>query len=226
VSKQLPAILGLMLFTGGVHADMITLATDSPVGTPLVMNAGATGGPMTVSAFNNVNPDPAANFMQAWLVTLQIVPEAGATGTLTFAGPATGPAAAPPNYIFASSNPLGILASNNGSTLSANDFADPTQVPTAPGANLLQMTYLASSDASGLFSINALAGDINTSWTDNESPNPQTQFFVNVPNGNGQIPVGEVLVIGAAVPEPASAVLLVLGMGGVLAYRIRRSRSA
>ena len=119
----------------------------------------------------------------------------------------------PTNDVFGS-NGLGIAVTNGGSTLSANDFFNPTvglgaPVPGSPGANLLQMDFLASSNASGVFGIFAVEGAA-TGWTDS---NANTQVFTNVPNGTGLVQIGEVQIpqIGS-VPEPSSIGLL--GLAG------------
>ena len=139
--------------------------------------------------------------------SLAIVADAGATGTLTFQDPATGTPPNPPNYIFGG-NGLGIVVVNGGSELSGNDFFDPSvgpgaAVPGSPGASLLDLTFLASSGASGVFGIYALEGAALTQWTD---ANVTTQFFTNVPDGTGRVRIGEV-VITQAIPEPSGLVL-------------------
>jgi hypothetical protein len=204
------ALLGLL--AGSSRAGVV-LSTSNPPGTPLTMSAGTTSGPMLV---NVVSGNPSNDVMAAWNFQLEIIPESGASGTLTFQDPATGTPPIPLNYIFGS-NGLGIAVTNGGSTLSANDFFDPTvglgvSVPGSPGANLLQMDFLASSNASGLFGIFAVEGAAMTQWTD---PNLNTQFFTNVPDGTGMVQIGEVLVPLAlsSVPEPSS--LTLLGLAGV-----------
>jgi hypothetical protein len=65
----------------------------------------------------NVVSDNAPNdIMSAWNITLAVVPDAGASGTLTFRDPASGVVANPLNYIFGGDG-LGIVATNSGSTL-------------------------------------------------------------------------------------------------------------
>ena len=178
------------------------------------MSAGTTSGPMLASV---VSDNPPNDVMESWNFQLKIVPDAGASGTLTFQDPATGTPPNPANYVFGA-NGLGIVAINSGSTLSANDFFDPSvgpgaPVPGAPGANLLQMDFLASSNASGLFGIYAVEGAALTQWTDS---NFTTQFFTNVPDGTGMVRIGEVLVSSSAVPEPSSFWMMfwTFGAGG------------
>jgi hypothetical protein len=207
------AVLGLL--AGGARAGVI-LDTSNPPGTPLTMSAGATSGLMSVSVLSN---NPPNDIMAGWQFDLVIVPNGGATGTLTFQSPATGTPADPPNYIFGS-NGLGIVDTNNGTTLTANDLfagaGSGATVPGSPGANLLQMDFLASSGASGLFGIYAIEGPGATSWIDSSF---NTQFFTNVPNGSSMVLIGDVLVTppsgSSSVPEiPASGLgsgILVLG---------------
>jgi PEP-CTERM motif len=201
------ALLGLL--TGSSRADLV-LSTSNPPGTPLTMSAGTTSAPMLVNVVSN---NPPNDVMAAWSFQLEISPESGATGTLTFQDPATGTPPNPTNYVFGS-NGIGILVINTGSALSANDFFDPSvgsgaPVPGSPGANLLQMDFLASSNASGVFGIFAVEGAA-TGWTDS---NANTQVFTNVPNGTGLVQIGEVQIpqIGS-VPEPSSIGLL--GLAG------------
>jgi hypothetical protein len=201
------ALLGLL--TGSSRADLV-LSTSNPLGTPLTMSAGTTSAPMLVNVVSNNPPD---DVMAAWSFQLEIIPESGATGTLTFQDPATGTPPNPTNYVFGS-NGLGIAVSNSGSELNANDFFNPSvgagaSVPGSPGANLLQMDFLASSNASGVFGIFAVEGAA-TGWTDS---NVNAQFFANVPNGTALVQIGEVLIpqVGS-VPEPSSIGLL--GLAG------------
>ena len=205
----------------------VVLGTSDPPGTPLMMSSGTTSGLMYV---NVVDPDaPPDDVMAAWQIHLEIDPLAGATGTLTFQDPATGTAPNPPNYIFGS-NGLGIAAVNSGSGLGANDFYDLSAgsgatVPGSPGANLLQMDFLATTNASGLFGIYADEGLANTVWTDSSG---NTQFFTNVPDGTGRVEIGEVQVTSGgnqAVPEPSSLTLFWLGGATLGLWNWRRKLS-
>ncbi len=220
MKKLILSLAFLILLADGARAGVV-LSTGNPPGSPLIMGAGTTSGPMLVDVASDNAPN---DIMSAWQVTLQIVPEAGATGTLTFQDPATATPPNPPGYIFGD-NGMGIWAANMGSTLNANDFFNGAGVSVSgsPGASLLQMDFLASSDASGSFGIYAVEGAANTQWTDS---NPVNQLFTNVPDGSGLVQIGEVL-IGQSVPEPSSAGLLGLA-GAVLAgweYRKRRKHA-
>jgi hypothetical protein len=211
--KKLILSLAFLALSVGSARGGVVLSTSNPPGTPLNMNAGTVSGAMMVSV---ISDNPPNDVMAAWNVQLQIIPNSGASGTLTFEDPATGTPPIPPNYIFGS-NGLGIAVTNGGSTLSANDFFDPSvgsgvPVPAAPGANLLQMDFLASSNAFGLFGIFAVEGAASTQWTDS---NLNTQLFTNVPDGTSIVQIGEVLVAQVqSVPEPSSFALL--GMAGAV----------
>ena len=214
MKKLISRFAVLALLTGSAQADVV-LSASNPPGTPLTMSPGSTSGTMLVSV---VSDNPPNDVMAAWNFQLAIIPDSGASGTLMFQDPSSGTPPIPPNYLFGS-NGLGIAVANGGSTLSANDFFDPSvgsgvPVPASPGANLLQMDFLASSNASGLFGIFALEGAANTLWNDS---NLNTQLFTNVPDGTGMVQIGEVLISQAqSVPEPSSIALLGLA-GAVLA---------
>ncbi len=216
MKKLLLSVALVILMCGSSSADVM-LVDSNPPGTPLIMSAGTTSGPMLISVVSDNFP---ADLMAAWSFKLQILPDAGATGTLTFQDPSTGTPANPSNYIF-DGNGLGIAAVNGANTLSANDFYDPTigpgaTVPGTPGANLLQLDFLASSNASGLFGIYALEGAASTQWTDG---NLTTQFFTNVPDGTGMVRIGEVL-IPQEVPEPSSLILLGLAGAALCGWKL------
>jgi hypothetical protein len=200
-------LVSIILLAGEARAGFL-LDTGNPPGSPLTMAAGSVSGTMSLSVVSN---NPAQDVMAAWNVHLEVIADAGATGTLTFQDPATGTPPNPPSYVFGA-NGLGIAATNSGSQLSANDFFDPGVGPgatvPAPGANLLLMDFLASAGASGLFGVYALQGAALTQWTDGGQT---TQFFTNVPDGTGAVRIGEVLVT-RAVPEPSS--LVMLGLAG------------
>lgn len=203
----------------------VALGTTNPAGTPLVMNSGSISGPMFVTVASDNYPN---DIMAAWNFQLEIDPISGAMGTLTFQDPTTGTPSPPANYIFGPDG-LGITAVNSGNVLSANDFYDPgvgfgVIVPSNPVANLLQMDFTASSNASGLFGVYTDEGAANTQWTDS---NFTTQLFSNVPDGTGMVLIGEVMVNSAGVqpvPEPSSLLLFGLGSTMLAGWNCRRKR--
>ncbi len=216
----LPAVL-LILLADYAQAGVM-LGTSNAPGTPLVVSPGTTSGSFFVTVVGNGTP----NDMADWQFRLVIVPDAGATGTLTFKDPTTGAAPNPTNYVF-DGHGAGIVAtnSNGGLQLDANDFDNNNgTVVSTSGANLLRVDFLASSNASGLFGIYAVRGSAFTLWDDGLSPtNPQ--FFTNVPSGSGMVRIGDVRVLQAAstsVPEPSALALFGLGSVAVVAWRRRK----
>jgi len=101
MKKLILSIAFLSLLAGGARAGII-LGTSNPPGTPLLMSPGTTSGPMFV---NVVSDNPPNDIMAAWNFKLEIIPDSGASGTLTFQDPATGTAPIPPNYVFGSKEP-------------------------------------------------------------------------------------------------------------------------
>jgi hypothetical protein len=215
--------VGLVFATIVVPAQAtLVIATDHPSGTPLVVAPGATSSDLTAFVFD---PAPAsavpADNLTAYQVRLTIVPQGGSLGTLTFATPTTGTATPPSNYVLAGAN-FGIAATNSGSGLFFFDFNFPfaggVDVPDSPGKNLLAMTFSASMDAAGLFDIVALAGAVNTVWTDNGMP-PSTREFNNVPLAGGPVVIGQVDVT-AVIPEAGALASLALVGCVVVAWRV------
>ena len=221
MKRLILCFLFLSLLGDGARAGVI-LGTSNPSGMPLVMSAGTTSGPMFVNVISN---NPPNDIMSGWNITLEISPVSGASGTLTFKDPATESPSNPPNYIFGGDG-LGIFAANGGTTLIASDLFTGTTggsvVLGTPGANLLQMDFLATSNASGLFGVYAVEGKAATEWTDGNS-NPQ--LFTNVPDTTGMVLIGEIL-IPQSVPEPSSLVLLGLGGAAMAGWQWQRKRSA
>jgi hypothetical protein len=221
MKKFLSTFALMCLLTDRLQAGVV-LGTTDPPGSPLTMSSGTTSGLMYV---NVVSDNPLNDVMAAWQLQVEIISEGG-TGTLTFQDPPTGMAPTPLSYVFGGDG-LGITATNTGTVLSANDFdtnLSGTPVPGSPGVNLLQMDFLASAGASGLFGIYADEGSANTQWTDR---NANQQFFTNVPNGTGAVLIGEVQVTAGgnqAVPEPSSLTLLWLGGTTLCLWNWRRKR--
>ena len=203
--------LALMCIIAPSAPGGVILSTSNPPGAPLDMAAGSVSAPMDLIAASSTGTDT----MAGWNVSLLIVPQASALGTLTFHDPGTfqnpaNPAPNPPDYIFTSGT--GILTTNSGSALMAGDTdqSGGTLVPLAPGANLLQLDFAATSNASGLFGI--FADPANSQWT---SPDGSGGFNSNSFDIPSEVPglrhIGDVYVV--AVPEPSALTLLLVGIG-------------
>jgi len=181
----------------------------------LVMDSNSISGAMLTSVENT-----AGDLLVAWQFGIQVAQMTGATGTLVFNDPATGLPSNPPGYIFG--NGVGISVTNTGNALTANDI----DLSGGTVGNLLSVDFQASSTASGYFGIYAQEGQANTVWTDT---NFSTQTFTNVPDGTGQVLIGEVFVSPSsgtvtATPEPSSLTLLGIGsvMTGIWGWRRKR----
>src|SRR5262245_36361313 len=158
-STLVAVALGTVLVASKAHATL-AITTDFPAGTPLIVAAGSTSSPMTASVFD---PPPASGVnenLSAYQVRLTIVPQGGATGTLSFATPATGPGPEPANYVLPDNLGMSVINSASGLFFFDVYLSPPSttgvDVPDSPGKNLLAMTYLASADAQGLFSVVAI----------------------------------------------------------------------
>jgi hypothetical protein len=210
--------LALFLAVTSVAQGGVILSTSNPPGSPLGMASGSVSGPMEVV----VSSPTGADIMARWQISLQIIAQPGATGTLTFQDPASGPAPNPPNYIF--TNGFGIAAVNTGSGLMANDSdqSPGTLVPNAPGANLLQVDFAATGNASGLFGI--YADPNNSNWSSPDGSGGLTANGFDYPSeARGLRHIGDVLV--SVVPEPSALSLFCVGLG-VLGVSYRRLRPA
>jgi hypothetical protein len=181
-----------------VKAANLTLVTDAPANSPLVITPLDANERLVVSVVNDTAVDPAAEFMTSWQFWLRAIPDAGASGTLN---PVNG--IVPDNYVFEDTPRFGpIIASlpEDPTTLNALDLLLPpnppaVQIPTAPGKNLISMAFQASPDALGRFGIFAV--DRHTLWVDN-SNSGGFRSFVNVPIDDGLTRIGDVLVTSAA----------------------------
>ena len=216
--------LALALVAPVARADQLTLGASTPL---LIIPPGGTGS-LNITVTNNVPVDPPAVQMAGWQFTLVVVPDPGATGTISFTNPMAGPPAnpAPPNYVF----PAGTSFFNGPFVsypppppppapppLRALDFVlfQPAQVPIAPGANLATINFMASAATTGTFGLFALQGAANTAWSDSVGD----RFFVNVPNAAGMTRLGTI----SPVPEPIACTAVLLGGLGVVGA-IRRYR--
>ncbi|MAE65241.1 MAG: hypothetical protein CMJ18_13300 [Phycisphaeraceae bacterium] len=195
-------------------AAMLEVSTDAPPGSPLSVFAGSPSGPLVVSVTNDVGQDATSDLLTGWQVTLEIHAQSGATGSLEFASVVN-----PSNYLLDGVPHINFPGSMNTTTrhqLSGVSLAGAVQVPTAPGAGLMEITLEASADASGTFGLLIVDG-ADSQWTDNRSPLRLEHDYANVPASGGLVRIGEVQII---VPEPGGvASLLVIGV-----TRLPRSR--
>ncbi len=216
------ALFASILIANTVPAANLTLFFNDATSTdPVEIITGQTSTPIPLGVVNDTVPDAPEDFLTGWQFSLIILPEAGATGTVTFATPPSGSAPEPPNYVLDGVN-FGIATVNGGDELLAFDFIDPfsgsdgVQVPVDPGALLLLVELLASNDAEGEFGVYAVPGRGFTEWTD---ANPLIQRilpFENVPDGPEPVLIGSVSV---RIPEPASFALMVCGLSAVFFSR-------
>jgi hypothetical protein len=185
------------LFSGSVQGASLTLFTDASPAAPLTLTPVDAAEPLLVRVENAAVADPPSEFLTAWQLRLQIVPQAGATGTLAF-----GDAVEPDTYVFDGVGHFGPSVSTAGDQLFAGDFNFPAtggvQVPGAPGTGLLSITLTPSSNALGRFGIYARAGLTNCEWTDAASPVQHRRTFANVPDAGGPVRIADVLVTSVA----------------------------
>lgn len=160
--------------------------------------------PLTIGVFNSDSNVAVEDFLTAWQVSLEIEPQSGATGSLSFVS-----ATEPLNYSLSGAN-AGISVINSGDSLFAFDFNFPStggvQIPTEPGSPLLSFQVQASDDASGDFGIFALSGLGESEWTDASPGIQSAQKFANVPVGLGRVLIGN-LSVNRRIPEPSSVLV-------------------
>jgi hypothetical protein len=174
----------------------LTLFSDASPQTPLVISPTDFQSRLQLKIANSTADDPPTEFLTAWQVRLEIVPDAGAAGTLEFET-----AAEPENYVFDGANHFGPTVVPAGDRLFASDFNFPNtggvQVPAAPGTGLLSIQLAPQPGALGRFGVYALAGLTNCEWTDAASPVRQRRTFANVPDAGGPVRIADVLMMSA-----------------------------
>jgi hypothetical protein len=196
----------------------LTLTTDAPVDAPLVITPLDASRQLLVSVVNGTNVDPPAELLLSWQFQLRAIPDAGTIGTLT---PVAG--TIPVNYVFPDASlrfgpNIGSLP-EDPSTLFAGDIVfsldSSAQIPTAPGKNLLSISFAPSADALGRVGVYAV--NQHTLWVDS-SQSGSLRSFINVPIDDNLTRIGDVLV-RSAVPEPRTLALLI---SGILVMFLRR----
>lgn len=229
------ALLGLAIVSTA-KADGLKL-TDQFTGTnPTTWDPTTQASPLFTVGVQQDSINPYTGLVQGWSLGLWIKPESGASGTVSLdvppltGSPPTATVPLPSNYLFASDNSGSILLTMPTAPIQvlASDVATDSGV-TVPlnGANLLALSFLATSGATGKFDIFTL-GDmtIGSYWVDS---NFGLNALANVPFGTtapgAPVLLGTLTLIQrSSVPEPHSALLLLCGGGGsLLLYgRVRR----
>ncbi len=193
----LVAAVVALLASGSARAASLTLFTDAPPDEPLVITPLDAADAIALRVVNGSAADPPAEYLTAWQLRLEIVPDTGAVGTLNF-----GSAVEPPEYVFDGTGHFGPGVAISGNRMFSSDFNFPAtgglQVPTAPGTGLLSITFAPSANAFGKFGVYALDGLSNCEWTDAASPVQHRRTFANVPDGGGPVRIADVLVTSAA----------------------------
>jgi hypothetical protein len=158
----------------------------------------------------------------AWSLGLEIVPDAGAVGTLQFDS-----ATLPPDYLL-DGRSGGLTPALSGPTTSIAPIGDSDsdftgiEVPST-GKNLLATTLVASPDAQGLFRIFAVGDPFTGSnWFSDDFEN--TRAFANVPFTGGPVEIGSITIV----PEPSTAALATIGfvaIGVIIAHCLYRGQN-
>jgi hypothetical protein len=154
-----------------------------------------------------------------WQLGLELVPDAGATGTLRFKS-----VSIPGSYIFAGgsvglSPPFSVPSNIINVISDASSFLSGVPVPSS-GTNLLQFDFDASLNPSGLFHIMAVPSLTRSNWY---SADASTRYYYNVPLAGGAKSLGSVTVV----PEPSIIILLLAGLAaGACAFSTARNNSA
>jgi hypothetical protein len=196
-----------------VRADVINL------GTGLSLNWTSSSDFLTIPLTNSA--PSGTQILAGWDLKLQIVPQAGATGTLSFNNSNTG-IKYPANNVLADPSPNVARNPSSGSVtqiqLDGVDDSGNNVVP-ASGTNLVALSFN-SAGASGDFTLQAVQNGGSTDWTDSLA---NGTAYGNA--GNGATIVLGTIHVPSAAPEPASLMLGALSALGVAGYRWRRKQT-
>ena len=226
--RRLTAFVALGALCAPALATPINLNTDLA----LSVNPGSSG-VWTLSATNQ-NNGTIANGWNAFAVAFQVVPDAGATGTVTlqsFVNPAANPsipsASAGQPFVGQGTFPQPINGTTDFTSIvlgySGSSF---TTWASGQTYNLATITFSASADASGTWRVYASNPEDNftdfpqTTWN---LPNTNDNFFGNVPFVSGQTSTVQLGTI-SAVPEPRALTLAGSAAALIGGYSFRRSR--
>ena len=149
---------------------------------------------MIVQVINDTGATPnAADFLTGFQLTIDIIPEPGAVGTVGFNS-----FEVPLNYVLdgVDNHSFTQIETPNDTLLVLDlnfPFAGGIAVPPDPGANLVQFDFISSADADGTFGV-FVAPRSGSEWTDATLPTQQAQSFVNLTSTDGPLRIGEVTV--------------------------------
>ncbi|MBX7165736.1 MAG: PEP-CTERM sorting domain-containing protein [Pirellulales bacterium] len=198
-----------------VAADQLALS-----GVDLVWDTLAPSPTFKVSVKNNTDSDPVADYLSGFQLFLKIQPTPTAVGTLEFDNPS-----APSDYLL-DGNSLG-LSNTIGPPDEMFSFdvtlppslggSGPIPVPTTL-AGLVQFEFIKSANALGTFQIVAANGQQGSLWTGNESLDPASRHFANLPFSS-ELVLGTVTIV----PEPATIVLALTGFAAIGLMARRRA---
>lgn len=158
---KLSIAAAIIFLSTGLQAASISL-----IGDTTTIFAGDSAG-LQIGIVSDDAQSPPSENLTGWQLSLEVRPDDGATGAVTFGAPSLPPT----NYILDSLN-FGLSSFGKSSTsLFVFDFNSPfsggVKVPTLPGAALLDLTFVASADAFGSFGVFALGGVGVSEWADN-----------------------------------------------------------
>lgn len=216
MTKILASLAVLILTASPALADHLTLTGQNLSWNP--------ANPSPVFTVGVENSDATTDHLLAWSLGLEIVPAAGALGTVKFAGfidPTS-----PSDYLL-DGDSAGLLTLAAFPTTSIAPIGDNTVSATgvpipATGKFLLQVNFVASPDARGTFDIVVHADQFTGAYWSGLSL--EAQSFLNAPLPGGSTKIGQLSVV----PEPATWLMagqVALLGAGTLIWR-RRVRPA